>query len=82
MNHLGQDRSEIQFALKELGKEMSNPNPGSWLKLKRLLRYLKSNPRYRCWCGYQGQEKNVVAWSDSDFVGCTKYKEIGFGGRN
>lgn len=46
MNYPGQDRSEIQFAVNELGKEMSNPNQGSWLKLKRLLRYLKSNPRY------------------------------------
>ena len=40
MNYLGQDRSEIRFAVKELGQEMSNANQGSWLKLKRLLRYL------------------------------------------
>ena len=47
MKHLGQDGREIQFAVKESGKEMSNPNQVSWLKPKRLLRYLKSNPRYR-----------------------------------
>ena len=45
MNDLGQDGSEIQFAAKQLGKEMSNTNQWSWLKLKWLLRHLKSNPR-------------------------------------
>ena len=72
--YLGKDRSEIHFAVKDLGKEMSNPNPRSWLKLKMLLTYLKSNPRYRWLFGHQGQERNVVAWSDSDFAGCTKYR--------
>ena len=75
MNYLGQDRSEIQFAVKELGKEMSNPTQGSWLKLKRLLRYLKSNPRYRWLYEYQQQNRNVVAWSDSDFAGCIKSRK-------
>ena len=70
MNHLGQDRSELQFAVKELGKEMSNRNQGSWLKLKRLLMYLKSNPRYRWLYECQHQDRNVVAWSDNDFAGC------------
>ena len=30
LNCLGQDRSGIQFGSKELGKEMSKPNEGSW----------------------------------------------------
>ena len=66
MNYLGQDRSDIQFAVKELGKEMSSSNQGSWLKSKRLLRYLEGNPRYRWLFGYQEKERNVFAWSDSD----------------
>ena len=41
MNYLGQDRSEIQFAVKELGEEMSHPTQASWTRMKRLLRYLK-----------------------------------------
>ena len=76
MSVLGQDRSEIQFAVRELGKDMVIPKQGSWLELKRLPRYLKSNPRYRWLFGYQGQETNVVAWSDSDFGGCFKSRRL------
>ena len=61
MNYLGQGRSETQSAMKELGEEMSNPNQGSWVKLKRLRIYLKSSPRYRWLYEYQGQCRNVVA---------------------
>ena len=43
--------------------------------MERLLRYLKSNPRYRWLFGYQGQERNVVTWSDSDFAGCIKSRK-------
>ena len=45
LNYLGQDRSEIQFAVKGLGKEMSNPRQSSWTMMKRGLRYLKGAPR-------------------------------------
>ena len=75
MNCLGQDRSENQFAVKELRKEMSSPNQGSWLKFKGQLRYLKSNPRCRQLFDYQQQERNVPAWSDSGFAGCTESRE-------
>ena len=44
MNYLGQDRSEMQFDVEKLGKEMSIPRQSSWTKLKRLLRYLKGAP--------------------------------------
>ena len=45
MNYLGQDRSDIQFATKELCRKMSNANRGDWKKLKRLARYLIAAPR-------------------------------------
>ena len=47
MNYLGQDRSEIEYAVKELGKEMVDPTQESWQKMKRVLRYLKGAPRLR-----------------------------------
>ena len=52
MNFLGQDRPEIQFAVKELGKEMSSPPEASWTCMKRLLRYLKGAPRAILSFGY------------------------------
>ena len=39
-NYLSQDRSDIQFAVKELCRSMSNPTEGDWTALKRLGRYL------------------------------------------
>ena len=82
MSYLGQDRSEIQFAVKELGKEMSSPNQGSWLKLKRLLRYVKSNPIYSWLFSYQELERNVTVWSDGDFAGCIKSRKSNSAGVN
>ena len=75
MNYLGQDRSEIQFAIKELSKDMSNPNRKSWGKLKRLLRYLKGCPRYRMLYRYQSRPEGIVVWSDCDFAGCQKSRK-------
>ena len=75
MNYLGQDRSEIQFAVKELGKDMSNPTKKCWSKLKRLLRYLKGRPRYRMLYAYQSHPGRIAAWSDSEFAGCHKSRK-------
>ena len=75
MKYLGQDRSEIQFAIKELSKEMSCPSKKSWGRLKRLLRYVKGRPRYRIWFGYQKAPSKITVWSDSDFAGCKKSRK-------
>ena len=75
MNYLGQDRSDIQFAVKELGKEMSSPTDKSWVKLKRLVRYLKGAPRARIRYAYQGKPKAITVWADSDFAGCEKSRK-------
>ena len=75
MNHLGQDRSDIQFAVKDLGKEMSSPTDTSWLKLKRLVRYLKGAPRARIRYAYQNKPREITVWADSDFAGCEQSRK-------
>ena len=75
MNYLGQDRSEVQFAIKELSKDMSSPTVRSWGKLKRLLRYLKGKPRYRMTYGYQSHPPEITVWSDSEFARCKKSRK-------
>ena len=40
MNYLGQDRSDIQFAVKDLSTAMSDPGRIDMAKMKRLARYL------------------------------------------
>ena len=44
-NYLSQDRSDIQFAVKELCRGMSNPTEGVWSALKRLGRYFVDKSR-------------------------------------
>ena len=75
MNYLGQDRSEIQFAVKQLGKEMSSPTQASWTRMKRLRRYLKGVPRSVLHYEYQARPTAIGTWTDSDFAGCEKSRK-------
>ena len=72
MNYLGQDRSQIQFAVKELSRGMARPTEKDRGRLKKLVRFLKGCPRYinhRC---YQKAVSKMVVWTDTDFAGCKK----------
>ena len=44
-NYLTQDRSDIQFASKEVSKRIAEPDEEAQKKLTRLARYLKHKPR-------------------------------------
>ena len=80
MNYLGQDRSDIQFTIKELSKDMANPTTASMSRIKRLVRYLKGAPRYIIKMKYQSKPNSLTAWSDTDFAGCTKSRKSTSGG--
>ena len=47
LNDLGQDRTDIQFAVKELSRKMSCPNEADCGKRKKVLRDLTGKPRFR-----------------------------------
>ena len=68
-NYLSQDRSDIQFAVKELSRKMSNPNELDWLKIKRLAQYLTRVPRVVVKFNYQKHVSNITVWSDADWAG-------------
>jgi hypothetical protein len=81
-NYLAQDRMDLQYAAKELCREMSGPKPSSWKKLKRLARYLLEYPRL-VWIFGKGEdsEPNVIdVYSDSDWAGCLKTRKSTSGG--
>ena len=44
-NDLGQDRSDIQYAVKELSRNMAQPRKNDWAKLKTLARDLVGRTR-------------------------------------
>ena len=49
---------------------MAKPMVAGWKKLKRLARYLVGKPRLVYKYGWQGEEKEVTGYSDSDWAGC------------
>ena len=73
---ISQDRCELQFAVKELVKElvrrMQQPNTKNVQTLKRLVQFLKGSPRWLVVHNRQPEQPIVDVFSDSDWAGCTK----------
>ena len=80
LNYLSQDRTDIQYAVKELSKCMANPSVGAMRKLKRAARYLKGAPRYILKYAYQSKPEGLGAWADTDFAGCQITRKSTSGG--
>ena len=79
-NYLAQDRPDIQFATKELCREMSEPTLRGWNGLKRLGRYLVAYPRYVQEFKRQGKQPKLVTWVDTDYAGCPRAHRSTSGG--
>jgi hypothetical protein len=81
-NYLAQDRLDVQFACKEMCRSMSAPTRGSWVKLKRLARYLMEHPsavlHYRYSEG--GRDDIIDVFSDWDWAGCPRIRRSTSGG--
>ena len=69
-NYLTQDRSDIQYAVKEVSRGMSKPKRRDFRRLKRLGKYLIANKRMVHHYEYQEGVKNLTTWTDSDHAGC------------
>ena len=46
LNYRALDRTDMQFATKEVAKYMATPHQAHWILLKRLARYLIGAPRF------------------------------------
>ena len=79
-NYLSQDRSDIQFAVKEICRGMSNPTEGDWAALKRLGRYLVDKSRVIVKFPYQEVVKKMEVWVDTDYAGCKRTRKSTSGG--
>jgi hypothetical protein len=80
LNYLGQDRLDIQNAVKELSKAMANPEEEDMIKAKRVARYLKGRPRFVLRYEYQEKPMGLTVWTDTDFAGCSKTRKSTSGG--
>ena len=75
-----QDRSDIQYAVKELSRTMSSPTVGCWERLKRLGRYLIGRTRVIQRFPYQDVPSRLNVYTDSDFAGCSNTRKSSSGG--
>ena len=79
-NYLSQDRSDVQFAVKELSRGMSCPTVLDRNQLKRFGRYLIDRPRIINFFQYQEEVTIIDGWSDSDYAGCRRTRKSTSGG--
>ena len=69
-NYLAADRPDIMYATKEICRSMAKPTQAAWGKVKRLGRYLQGSRRTAFKYEWQGDEEEVIGYTDSDWVGC------------
>ena len=80
INYMAADMPDIQFASKEVCKEMATPTAHSWMRLKRLGRYLVGRTRalwkfpWKCGVG------KWRVFTGSDWAGDTKTRKSTSGG--
>jgi len=79
-NYLALDRSDIQFATKEVCRGMANPTRRDHGKLKRLVRYLKGRPRVVTRFDWQPRQVKIKTHSDADWAGCKRTAKSTSGG--
>lgn len=73
--YLSMDRPDIIYSVKEAARDMSRPTESSWLKLKRLARYLIGKPRLVWTFTDQNWVGKFVIKSDSDDAGCKETRK-------
>ena len=79
-NYLSMDRPDLQYAVKEVCREMSKPLKGSWHKLQRIGQYLKGKPRLVWRFGWQDPTSSIDVYADANWAGCTRTRKSSSGG--
>ena len=79
-NYLAQDRPDIAFSTKELCREFAVPTQDSYLKLKRVVRFLIGLPRLVYHYRWQERSNSIDLYTDTDFAGCRTTRRSTSGG--
>ena len=74
---MSQDRSDIQYTVKELSRGMASPKRCDMIRLKRLARYLIKAQRVKLIFKYAStkEAKRITVYSDTDFAGCREKRK-------
>ena len=78
--YLAQDRSDIQYAVKEISRHQQNPTNENWEAIKRFGRYLVGKTRYTTEYKYQRNPGKMICYTDTDFAGCRITRKSTSGG--
>jgi hypothetical protein len=79
-NYLSQNRYDIQFAGKELCREMCGPTSRSMRRMKRAARYLAGVPKLSIEYIEQYAPTQLIIYADSDWAGCRETRKSPSGG--
>ena len=80
MNYLAMDRMDIQFAAKEILRQVSRPNDADWTNLKRAARYLIGAPRLVAKYRWEALSDELTVYTDSNHAGCHRTRQSTTGG--
>jgi hypothetical protein len=80
VNYISQDRPDLSTASRRLAQGMSVPSAGDELRLKRVLRYLKTHPRCVSKFAWQDKPSYLTLLVDSDWAGCKTSRKSCSGG--
>ena len=75
LNYLSPDRFDIQYAAKELCRDMANPTKKSLEKVKRAARYLVGCPTLDIEYRNQYPPRALAVYADSDWAGCGRTRK-------
>ena len=72
LNYMAQDNLWLQFPAKEICRNMANPKRHDFLKVKRVVRFLKGMGEVMLKYKWQSEDEaqNIEAYVDSDWAGC------------
>ena len=80
INYLSFDRPDVQFATKEVCRDMSCPSTGSWRRLEHIGKYLLGRPRLVWRFEMQAWTDHVDIYSDANWAQCRQSRKSTSGG--
>lgn len=64
-------RPDIAYAVGIVSRSLENPTKTDWLRVKRIMRYLKGTTTFGVTYGRTADNSRIIAYSDADHGGCT-----------